>query len=42
MPAKRANIYNYQYCLIPGGGAALRNRGGLHPRYVFRGKRGLF
>ena len=25
-----------------GGGGALRYRGGLHPRYVFRGRRGLF
>ena len=25
-----------------GGGGALRYRGGPHPRYVFRGRRGLF
>ena len=25
-----------------GGGWALRYRGGPHPRYVFRGRRGLF
>ena len=27
---------------IPGGGGALRYRGGPHPRYIFRGRRGLF
>ena len=25
-----------------GGGGALRYRGGPHPRYIFRGRRGLF
>ena len=28
--------------LGPGGGGALRYRGGPHLRYVFRGRRGLF
>ena len=33
--------YNYQ-SVMPGGGGALRYRGGPHLRYVFRGRRSLF
>ena len=38
----RTYVFSWRTTPWPGGGGALRYRGGPHPRYVFRRRRGLF
>ena len=44
MPAKRAYIYNYQYCLIPGGGGGggTQEQRGAAPALRISRKKGSF